>query len=50
MALKKLGKLAKDALLGDGTVEPFRCRICGQWSKRGSKAKGVCKNCYEKLE
>lgn len=46
----KIGKLTKTVLLGDGTVEPFKCRICGEWAKHKSKAKDVCRECYNKLK
>lgn len=50
MALRKLGKLARDALFGDDVVEPYKCKICRMWVKRKSKAKLVCPKCYEGLE
>ena len=31
-------------------VEPYKCKICKQWKKTQSKAKNICKQCYEKME
>lgn len=31
-------------------VEPYKCKICKKWKKTQSKAKGICKQCYEKME
>lgn len=50
MALNWVKKKAKEALLGDGTVEPYKCKICHKWVKHASKAKWVCPKCYEELE
>ena len=31
-------------------VPPYKCKICKKWTKHKSKAKNVCKKCYDKLE
>lgn len=31
-------------------VQPYKCKICGKWTKYASKGKGICKKCYDKMD
>lgn len=38
------------ALVFPDTVEPYKCKICKKWVKRKSKARRICKKCYNEME
>lgn len=34
----------------EAEVEPYKCKICNNWKKsKSSKAKKICKKCYNKM-
>lgn len=45
----KANDLIDEHIMGTIT-EPYKCRICKQWTKRKSKGKWICPECYKKLK
>ena len=50
MIAKKTVGAAVGFITKPAEVQPYKCKICGKWTKYASKGKGICKKCYDKMD